>query len=94
MSKAKESEALQLIPHLMKVVIFLDFRLSQESYCTMLEEYRCSIIENVDKGTLGLYTVCISLERLTYISMGKWKDFIQLWEIYMNVIKDGYVSFT
>lgn len=94
MSKAKESEALQLIPPLMKVVIFLDFRLRQESYSTMLEKYRCSIIENVDKGTLGLYTVCIGLERLTYIAKCKWKDFIQLWEIYMNVIKDGNVSFT
>ena len=35
---------------------------------------------------------CIGLERLTYIAKGKQKDFVQLWEPYMNAIQVGHVS--
>lgn len=37
---------------------------------------------------------CIGLERLTYIAKGKRKDFVKLWEPYMNIIKDGKVGST
>ena len=30
----------------------------------------------------------------TYISMGEQKDFVQLWEPHIHVVKDGNVSFT
>lgn len=46
----------------------------------MMEEYVCTIIEDV--------------ERLTYTAEGKRKDFVKLWEPYMNIIKDGNVGFT
>lgn len=47
----------------------------------MLEEYVCTIIKDVDKGTFGLYQ--------SHIAEGKCKDFVKLREPCMNIIKDG-----
>ena len=34
----------------------------------------------------------VGLERLTYISKEKQKDFVQLWEPYMHIMRDGNVD--
>ena len=36
---------------------------------------------------------CIGLERLTYKAKAKEKYFVQLWEPYMNIMKDGNVGY-
>lgn len=48
--------------------------------------------KSMDAPTLGMWTrellSCIGLERLTYISKGKGKDFNKLWEPYMAMLTE------
>lgn len=51
----------------------------------MLEESGCSVTEDVDEGAIGIRKSNLQ---------SKQKDFVQLWEIYTNIMNDGNVGFT
>lgn len=46
------------------------------------------------EGGYRSFRIVSILERFTYIAKGKQKDFVQFWEPYMNILKDGNVGFT